>query len=154
MSADLKVFIDLLKQDLQTLSQLEDVLQQERDSLEQSDIETLQRIIECKLPLLQQIESHARTRTQWVSQTGLPIERFLSLLKEKAPPVMKLYRQCESSLANIHKLNEVNGRIIARSQQRTTKMMQIIRGQSQQMQLYGKNGTEKSVGEAQAIAQA
>ncbi|ABC31420.1 putative flagella synthesis protein FlgN [Hahella chejuensis KCTC 2396] len=154
MSADLKVFIDLLKQDLQTLSQLEDVLQQERDSLEQSDIETLQRIIESKLPLLQQIESHARARMQWVSQTGLSIDRFLSLLKEKAPPVMKLYRQCESCLANIHKLNEVNGRIIARSQQRTTKMMQIIRGQSQHMQLYGKNGAEKSVGEGQAIAQA
>ncbi|WP_020406891.1 flagella synthesis protein FlgN [Hahella ganghwensis] len=154
MSADLKIFSDLLRKNLDTLIQLDDLLAQERASLERNQMEELDELLEKKKPLLLQIQNNARERTDWIKNTKLPKKRLFKLLEEKAPPVMMLFRDCEQRLLDIKQKNEVNGQIIARSQQRVVRLMQIIRGQSQQAQLYGKNGAADAYGGKQSLAQA
>ncbi len=154
MSADIHSFTDLLKQDLNALHQLQNLLNQERSSLEKNQLEVLGDLQEKKKPLLLEIQQNARKRTDWVSQTKLSKSRFLRLLDEKAPPVMALYQECEAKLHAVKALNEVNGQIIASSQQRVVRLMQIIRGQSQQAQMYGKNGTTSGYGGRHALAEA
>ena len=154
MSANLHSFTDLLKQDLSHLNELHALLVQERTSLEDNQLEVLNELQEKKKPLLLEIQQNARRRTDWVGQTKLSKPRFLKLLDEKAPPVMALYLQCEERLKEIKQLNDVNGQIIVRSQQRVVRLMQIIRGQSHQAQMYGKNGSTSAYGSKHTLAEA
>ncbi|OZG73766.1 flagellar biosynthesis protein FlgN [Hahella sp. CCB-MM4] len=154
MSADLKTFSDLLRKDLDTLIQLDELLTQERTSLENNQMEELGELLEAKKPLLIQIQQHARERTEWIKNTKIPKAKLFDLLEQKAPPVMASFRECEQRLREIKQKNDVNGQIIARSQQRVVRLMQIIRGQSQQAQLYGQNGTTDAYGSKQTLAQA
>jgi len=154
MSANLHSFTDLLKLDLNKLNELHDLLIQERTSLEKNQLEVLSELQEKKKPLLLEIQQNARRRTNFVSQTKLSKARFLRLLDEKAPPVMLLYLQCEHRLKDIKQLNVVNGQIIACSQQRLVRLMQIIRGQGHQAQMYGKNGSTSAYSNKNSLAEA
>ncbi len=154
MASDLTKLIKLLKEDSKTLSELEQLLQTERQCLEENALDRLDTINHQKHPLLVHMEANGRARREWLHESKLPLPRFLDLLAAKAPPVMDLYRQCESKLQQVHKLNEVNGRILATSQLRVTKLLSIIRGQHKHNHIYGKNGSEKAVGYSHVLAQA
>jgi len=146
MTSDLNSFIELLKQDLNTLSELESILKQERLHLEANDTSAINDIAVQKTPLLATIESHAVARGNWVKSCKVPLPKLLKLLAEKAPAASKLYQQCHQKLKQVHILNEVNGRIIAASQQRVDNLMSIIRGQGKRSQLYGQNGKKGAMG--------
>lgn len=154
MASDLTSFIELLKQDLQTLSELEEILLHERESLEKNELDHLDKLTNKKTPLLVQLEANAAAKSAWVRGCKLPLPRLLELLESKAPAAMSLYRQCNSRIKAVHQLNEVNGRIVATSHQRVEKLMSIIRGQGQQMHIYGHNGAERAVGSHYYFAQA
>lgn len=145
MAANLNNFVNTLKEDINALHALEEILDSERSSLEQNKVEELDTLTTKKVPLLQQIEKNSRIRKECLAETRLPKERFLNLLEQKAPPVMALYRQCESALKTVKKKNDVNAQILVNSQKRVLKLMSIIRGQSSQSHIYGKNGGEKAV---------
>jgi flagellar biosynthesis protein FlgN len=154
MASDLNLFIDILKNDLQTLSELETLLFQERDNLEKNQINALDDLTSRKNPLLARLEDHANAKSCWVRECKLPLPRLLELLAAKAPVAMNLYQQCQNKLKDIHRLNEVNGRIIAASHQRVEKLMCIIRGQSKQIHIYGENGTRRAISSNHYLAQA
>lgn len=154
MASNLNSFISLLNKDLQTLSDLEVLLDQERTSLENNELSELNELTEKKTPLLIHLEQNSVAKSAWLKECKLPLPRILELLSVKAPTAMKLYQQCQDKLKQIHRLNEVNGRIIATSHQRVERLMCIIRGQGKQMRIYGQNGTERSVNSNHYLAQA
>lgn len=154
MSADLKIFIELLKKDVETLNHLECLLSEERAALESRDLVTLQTLTNQKNAILELMAENARQRLAWLESTGLSKSRFLELVKAKAPPVHALYMRTESELSRIKAINEVNGRILLRTQQVNERLMDIIRGKGHMTSdLYAANGQKMSAdGAAHSLA--
>lgn len=156
MAADLNRFIALLKTDLSLLGQLEQTLLTERSALEDRQLDRLQQATQQKLDLLQQVRQNARERQSWLDSTGLPAKRFLELMAVKAPAVHSLYRQAEQKLGDIKRQNDVNGRILHRSQQVTERLLDILRGKGLvRTMVYGNDGrTRADAGSGGMVAQA
>lgn len=145
MAPDLNSLIQLLKADHQLLTQLESLLQQEQTALENRELDTLQELTSQKNQLLHSYAEQAGKRRQWMEKTGLPAERFLALLSQKAPAVYGIYQRTEAKLKRVHHLNEVNGRILMRTQQVNQRLMDILRGKAADTpNLYGKSGQKTS----------
>jgi len=145
MPSDLQNFVDILQQDLTTLTALESLLAEERKILEQNEVNALPGLASQKTPLLKRLEDHAIARANWIKSCKLPQAKVLELLRSKAPLAMKLYGQCQQKLKHIQQMNEINGRVIATSQQRVEKLMTIIRGQGAKTSIYGKNGSQRPI---------
>ncbi|MBK8973146.1 MAG: flagellar protein FlgN [Hahellaceae bacterium] len=154
MTADLKVFIDLLKHDLETLALLERLLSEERMALESRDLRALQTLTPEKNTLLDTMAENTRQRIAWLDSTGMGKSRFLELIKAKAASVHALYTRAESELVRIKQMNEVNGRILIRTQQVNERLMDIIRGKGHlTADLYAANGQKTSSdGSAHSLA--
>ena len=128
MTSDLRVFVTLLKSDLETLGALEATLDNEREALEKRDLGALQNITVVKNRYLEKTRDNARQKVTWLSSTGLTTPRFLELLKTRAAPTFGLYAEAETRIAALRRKNAINGRLILRARQVNERLMDILRG--------------------------
>lgn len=152
---------DLLKQldnDVHTLKQLKEMLDQEQDALKVNDLETLQRIHPEKHTCLEQLRHSARQKVHLLVQmgfrpdSGIETSQFIQSLGKNA--LTERWQQAHQALAECQFVNEVNGRVIAHLQRRVERLTTIIRGQDAQPKLYGKEGRETGLGGSMLVASA
>jgi len=144
-------FIDqlksFLKQDISDLNNLISVLEREKETLKTRDSASIEAIAKNKSTFVQALEARAKLKAKSFASSGLGIrpgqvEKTLTTLGDTE--LMGLWKTSQQKLAFCKDRNLVNGNVIARSLQRTNRLMTIVRGQHNAPNLYGQKGKAQS----------
>ncbi len=144
MSLNAQLLRDMLTQDTNAVKQLKDLLLKERELLEQRKLEGLQEIVGLKDHLLGNLSFTAKQREQVLRNAGLPTDlagwnTFLSrdaLTRALIPEWQTLtheFIECQTA-------NEINGKMINRSKQTLSHLLNLLRGQVAAPPLYTQKG--------------
>lgn len=149
-----------IAQDTQACEALLQLLSVEREQLKNRELDALDATIAAKAQWLGQLEHSAQQRTLWIQQSPLTAQQSLSdawqqLLTDCAKPdlaeqwqyLKKLLQQCRDD-------NEINGKLISRSQTTFKRLVNILRGQEEQTQLYTGRGAKSESCAKQQLGQA
>ncbi|HWV16023.1 MAG TPA: flagellar protein FlgN [Cellvibrio sp.] len=135
---------DMLTQDSHAVTQLKDLLLQERELLEQRRPDGLQAIVARKDQLLEVLTFNAKQRGQLLQAAGLKatLAGWEQLLQRDAitQPLVASWQTLTSEFIECQKANEINGRMINRSKQTLTHLLNLIRGQVAVPSLYTQTG--------------
>ncbi len=149
--------IPILQQDALSLSELERSLHDERSALETRDSAGLQQALTAKAEHAQQLEQNARLKAELFARHNLklsPEHAKQALTKIGRGDVVELWERVAAQLDHCKMQNEVNARILSRSQHSLHRVMNILRGQDSQQHLYGQNGQGAGLGGRHLLANA
>lgn len=138
---------DLIKDDITNLGQLHNILEQERLALEKNHSQQLTVITEEKTKSLNEIERNHQMRSDLLHSSGYSnnpdgIKSYLdSLTLINADSFKKQWGIMLEKLQSCMEMNDLNGKIIHRSQQQVTHMLSIMRGQVHNPSLYNEYGS-------------
>jgi len=154
MSQFIEQLKHLLKQDISELSNLNKLLETEKETLKTRNSQQIQTITSSKQQIIQSLESRGKLKAKLIAQSGLGIrpgevETTLKTLNDKE--LIDLWRSSREKLSTCKDKNHVNGSIITRTLGRTNKLMSIVRGQNNSQKLYGQQGKERSYSGNQII---
>jgi len=147
----------LLQIDLKHARRLVELLQLERTCLQKRDSQTLAELIEEKDQLLKKLDQSAQIRNEWLGQLGYDtsLKAWENVIEQQQDEVLSLlWSQLQQSILKGRELNEINGRLIGRSQQTLLKLLSILRGNSAAPQLYGSDGNTRNNSESQCFTEA
>lgn len=140
----------LLEDDRKQLDALSEVLQAERSSLEQRDLEKLTGLLQQKQLLLGNIEGNDYKRRQLLQKAGVPAaQTSLAQLKKLLgqgddQTMVSLLESIEQRLSQCRELSETNSVIVHRSRLNTQRALDILRGPESLSDLYTSHGSTRS----------
>jgi len=141
MSAD--AVEQLISSDIAACESLLQLLDEEQNALKDRQIEALEPIIEKKTSFLLHLEQSAIKRQQWSQQAKIAADSsaWQDLIEEfKRPGLLEQWRKLKALLDDCRDANEINGKLLARSQEMFERISNILRGQNQKVSLYGASG--------------
>jgi len=156
---------DLRKQILQDVNACEALLallEAERNALAARDTDSLDKIIEQKITQLGILENSAKIRTHWVTQlsqgsdSNADIEKRWEAMiaNSDIADITEQWQKLKSLQTACQTANDVNGKILARSQRTNARVLDLMRGQTAPPNLYTAKGnafaghSSNKVGEA------
>ncbi|MCP8464831.1 flagellar export chaperone FlgN [Pseudomonas sp. ZM23] len=148
--------LSLINGDIDAAHQLLQLIDDEYQALQARDLAQLQRLLERKVPLLQQLERNGRERTALLQQAGVSVDRQgLAQLAERNGDADVLARGDELSalLDQCQEANQRNGRIIRAGQASTGRLLDILRGQDTP-NLYDRRGGSTQSSRQRPLSQA
>lgn len=158
MSLDISLLRNMIAQDSAALAQLKQLLAQERDQLEQRKQDQLPQIIEQKAALLDLLGNSANQRKQILTTLNLPanahgwdifLQRNTTTL-----PLRDDWKLLVSEFEDCQKMNDINGKMIARSQQTLSHLINLLRGKVAAPSLYTAQGTKTQHTSSYTVAKA
>lgn len=157
MTITVRTLIECMQQDDKDLKQLEVVLKKESEALQQRDLKLLGDVLTLKTSLLSSIEQRAKNKSHILHALGytpttMDLDGFLDQLNNE--PLKRVWLYLRNKLQDCKTLNSINGKVVSHSQMRVSKVMQIVRGQSSQSNLYTASGKQSSAASAYRIASA
>ncbi|UTF60823.1 flagella synthesis protein FlgN [Gilvimarinus sp. DA14] len=149
MSVNPQLVREMLARDQQAAEQLLTLLQQESEILKQRDHEALATLVEAKSEYINILEAHAGERTALLKSLSLPADSngWLSYMQNQTEltPMISAWEELQQTLAHCKKRNEINGKLIGRSQQTLKRLVNLIKGKTESSELYNaKGGTTNS----------
>ena len=138
----------LLENDRAQLDSLAELLQAEKNCLEQRDLERLNTLITQKQGILACIENNDHVRRKLLRQAGVPSDQTnLTHLKRLLGKggnneFTALLDSIESRLEQCRELSEVNSIIVHRSRLNTQRALSILRGPAALADLYTSHGSK------------
>lgn len=148
---------DLLRQDIQQLAALGDLLEQEQTLLSGTDVRSLASVTQEKNQHLNQIRERAKVKIRLLVAMGFRPDkgdpsRFLR--SAGLDDAVLLWEEASASLEQCQTINQANGRVISHLQKRLSKLTEIFRGATGQDKLYGAKGQEEAVSHSNVLASA
>ncbi|MCP3907526.1 MAG: flagellar protein FlgN [Oceanicoccus sp.] len=141
--------------DIPATSKLLDLLQRERNALEQRNYDEFQKIIGQKQQMLTILEFHANTRQQLLATAGYHDEQaILEAADVQAPAIAKAWRQLGDQWQQCQKLNAINERIAKRTRLVVGQILDLLRGQNSRNKLYTKEGDATTTSTGRPITSA
>ncbi len=158
MSFNIQLLRDMLAQDSAAVSQLKSLLLNERELLEQRKLAGMQDIVAQKDQLLGNLAFTAKQRAQLLRTLGLSTDLagWISFL-ERDPTTRALvpeWQRLTEHFVECQEANEVNGRMINRSKQTLTQLLNLIRGQVAAPSLYTQKGSTTNHNSSYTVAKA
>ncbi len=158
MSLNIQFLRDMLLQDANAIEQLKTLLLKERELLEQRKLEGMQEVVSQKDYLLGNLSFSAKQREQLLRSVGLTTdltgwEAFLgrdATTRTLIPEWQILTQQfieCKTA-------NEINGKMINRSKQTLSHLLNLIRGQVATPSLYTQKGATTNHSSTHTVAKA
>lgn len=158
MSLDINALRQMIAQDTTAVAQLKVLLAQERSLLEQRKQDGLQRIIEQKSELVDVLNGNAKLRQQVLIALKLPpnaagwdtfLQRNVATqpLRADWTAVVAEFEECQ-------RMNDVNGKMIARSQQTLNHLLGLLRGKVPSPSLYNAQGAKTQYASSYTVAKA
>lgn len=158
MSLNISSLREMIAQDTAALAQLKQLLAYEREQLEQRKQDELPRIIEQKSILLDQLNNSAKQRQQILTALGLPTnaQGWDTLLQRNltTQPLLSDWKLLVSEFEDCQKMNDINGKMIARSQQTLSHLLNLLRGKVPSPSLYTAQGTKTQNTSSYTVAKA
>ncbi len=148
MSSQAEHFHQLVEQGCTDFTQLCELLEQERDAIEQRALDQLQAVVNDKAALLEQIAANINARNEILSQAGCSaddegLQAYLqSLPQPQSQRIQTDWQQLAQQLQKANTLNQRNEKVINRSQQSVNQLLSILQGHSQQNTLYNQSGAK------------
>lgn len=146
-----------LNQDIAICRELLGLLQQEQTALQERDTDTLETLVEKKLPLLEALDSSAQLRQQWAQSTGIisAEEGWAELLEKLSnTDVKKQWETVVELYSETRKQNEINGKLLSRHQQTVTRILDVMRGKTAGPSLYTAAGSSSSYANSTKVGEA
>lgn len=144
MSLNTSLIEQMITQDTTTTQSLQALLLHERQLLEQRQHEELPNIIAQKDQLLDLLSQNAQQRYQILQSLGLQANaqswEDLLLAHTGLASLRAPWWALKTAFEECQKLNDVNGKMIARSKQTLSSLLNILRGQVAAPQLYTQYG--------------
>lgn len=140
---------DLVDQDLTTSLALLHLLEREQEALQERDPEVLRELLEEKTGLLNTLDAGAQQRAEILTELNRPTDKHAweSLLDALGDNDLKEHwESLKDTIVECQEINEINGKIIARSQQSVHSLMQILKGKADSPSLYTQNGRSDTIG--------
>ena len=135
--------------------QLKQLLEQEREALEQRDYETFQRLISDKHQALTQLEHNTASRQQLLLSAGFEDEsNALAAAQQQAPTIANAWQLLEREWRTCQELNEINDRIAQRTRLVVGQVLDALRGHSGSSKLYNHKGNTQHSGSGRTISNA
>ncbi len=151
--ADWQAFEALLSADQPHTETLNQLLQAERESLQQRDYARFEQIIGEKHRLLDTLQEGARRRSDWLTAQGLDDAAGLALATEEAPGVALHWRSLAAEWQCCQRENRVNEQVARRTRQVVGQVLDILRGTNGE-RLYDAGGQARRVSSGQHISDA
>lgn len=144
-----------LEQDIPVTNELLQVLDKERESLEQRNYEQFKAILIEKQALLSALEKHAAHRQQLLQEAGYQDETSsLDAAEIQAPVVARAWRKLAGQWQRCQELNEINERIARRTRLVVGQMLDMLRGTTGATRVYDNKGGTRSSGGGNTITNA
>ncbi len=158
MSLDINALREMLTRDSQAVTNLKQLLIQERALLEQRKHLGLQEIIHHKATLVDQLSISAKIRQQILTTLGLPADAngWDSFLQRNTItlPLRESWQRLIEDFEVCQTMNDVNGKMIARSQQTLNHLLNLLRGKVAAPSLYTAQGTQTQYTSSYTVAKA
>lgn len=136
-----------ITRDIESCKILLQLLHAERDALSERQLDLLEDILQNKAEHLQSLENSAQQRAQWLGSNdpgGPPLDhRWQNLLAQRAPHLQPHWKSLRELLQTCQAENEVNGKMLGRSQQTLNRVLGLLRGQKDSPTLYGAKKHQK-----------
>lgn len=158
MSLDINALRQMLAQDSTAITHLKQLLIQERELLEQRKQDGLQEIIQQKANIVDQLNSSAKIRQQILTALALPANATgWDIFLQRNAITLPLRDEWKSLIAEFEEcqtMNDVNGKMIARSQQTLNHLLNLLRGKVAAPSLYTAQGTQTQYTSSYTVAKA
>ena len=144
-----------LQHDFSLGQQLRDVLEQERQTLENRQYEQFEQLLQGKQQLLAQLEQGGNARRQWLAKRGFADDASaLRLVKLQAPAVAEQWQAAAEQWRDCQHANQVNEQICNRTRVVVERVLDILRGQPGQGSTYDAKGISKHMFNGRTISNA
>lgn len=158
MSLNIQLLRDMLAQDSNAIQQLKALLIKERELLEQRELEGMQEIVSQKDHLLGNLSYTAKQREQLLRSVGLTTDLagWKAFLERDALTLSLIpaWQTLTDEFAECQAANEVNGKMINRSKQTLSHLLNLIRGQVASPSLYTQKGATTNHSSTHTVAKA
>ena len=147
----------MIEQDLATSRQLLALLEKETDSTQARDFAAMSELLKEKTPLLDGLKKNAQIRSQLLLASNQAAnEKNWSLLLESFNDdnVKQTWQEVKTTIEHCKTINNVNGKLINRGVQSHMALLQIMRGNTQQSDLYDAKGAKRSTNYSGMLTQA
>jgi flagella synthesis protein FlgN len=133
----------LINSELDLANQLQSLLQKENDVLSQRNFIDLPAITEHKIRLVQQLENHAKQRTDLATSTGQSDPKeWQNIMIDSDAELKASWLELKHELDMCSRINHINELVVNRSLKATQRVLNIIRGGSIEQNLYSKQGNK------------
>ena len=144
----------LLEKDLINTTNLETLLQKEREQLQKRDIGALSNTLIEKAQLLADIEVNDDARRKILASFDKSVDNGGLRAYCKEEGLGDLYQELLRSLQQCSDLTNINGAIVHRSKLSNRQMLDIMQGKSSQPSVYNNHGDASTTSDSRAIAKA
>lgn len=148
---------NLLEQDIEQLTLLSDLLEQEKSLLSSADVKSVASVTREKNEHLSQIRERAKAKIRLLVAMGFRPDQGVPsrfLLSAGMNDLVNLWQQASEQLRHCQSLNEANSCVISHLQKRLARLTEIFRGAAGQDKLYGAKGQEEAVSHRNVLASA
>jgi flagella synthesis protein FlgN len=158
MSLNTQFLRDMLAQDADAVKQLKALLLKERELLEQRKLDGMQEILNAKDQLLDNLSFTAKQREQLLRNAGLPTDlagwnTFLSR-DTSTLALIPEWQTLTDEFIECRTANEINGKMINRSKQTLSHLLNLLRGQVVAPSLYTQKGSTTNYSGSHTIVKA
>ncbi|RYY75704.1 MAG: flagellar protein FlgN [Gammaproteobacteria bacterium] len=158
MSLNAQFLRDMLAQDSNYVKQLKLLLLKERELLEQRQTEGMQEIVSQKDHILGNLSFTAKQREQLLHTAGLTTDLagWQVFLERDALtlPLIPGWQSLTDEFIECQAANEINGKMINRSKQTLSHLLNLIRGQVAAPSLYTQKGATTNNSSTHTVAKA
>lgn len=147
----------VIDQEFRAASQLLGLLQQESEALSQRNLAALSTIVERKSQELVALDQAGKQRRALLSSQKLPVDdkhwrQLISRCRDEK--LLQQWHAIEQNILACKRENEINGKLLARSQRVIDRLMGALKGQSTDTSLYNQKGNHNAGKRALTYAQA
>ena len=145
MAPDANAIAQQINADINACQTLLQLMEVEREALQERDAERLSAVIEEKTQYLSHLEQSAVKRSRWASlaQAADADSGWHQLLHDlQQPELSQQWEQLKELMIACRSENETNGKILARSQNTVGRLLSIMRGQTDAPSLYSAKGSK------------
>lgn len=158
MSLDISLLHQMLAQDSSAIQQLKQLLIDEREQLAQRKQDRLAIIAEQKTILVGQLSHNSKQRQKVLNALNLPANaQGWDLLLQRNTTTLPLradWQLLVSEFEECQELNDINGKMIARSQQTLNHLLNLLRGKVATASLYTAQGLKTEQTSSFTVAKA
>jgi flagella synthesis protein FlgN len=140
------------------IDRLQELLENERQALGENNVDAIKELLPIKLSLLSQLEKNATDRGQILTAAGFEPD-YAGVINcidslEGSKTLLARWSDLIEKLKECHATNEANGKIIHRSKQQVTSLLNLLCGQTESDKLYTHSGSSTAVNHQQPLAKA
>lgn len=150
----------LIAQGVELLRELDTLLTEERRALEKRDLNAIQQSTELKADLLSRVSTNFSQRHSAMTAAGIELsaqgwDHFLANLPvTESKPLAEAWDELDQLLDQVQKASQINQQLVHRSQENTTRLLNLLQGKNQKSELYGRSGARNNYSTQSRIGKA